>query len=129
MSVLALLDGPVVWVLLCFICPVVTVVLVLKAIRKSPAQNPAPQMANPHARQASGIADHQVSRNGKMLGTHTEADLRGLLASHVLLQMPNVVVTPHIAYNTADAMARIVEATAENVRAFARGAPRNVVRA
>ena len=81
MSVLALLDGPVVWVLLCFICPVVTVVLVLKAIRKSPAQNPAPQMANPHARQASGIADHQVSRNGKMLGTHTEADLRGLLAS------------------------------------------------
>ena len=81
MSVLAVFDGPVIWVLMCFICPVVTVVLVLKAIRKSPPQNSAPQMANPHAHQASVIADHQVSRNGKMLGTHTESDLRGLLAS------------------------------------------------
>ena len=81
MSVLALLDGPVVWVLLCFICPVVTVVLVLKLIRKSPAQNPAPQMANPYSPQSNPLADHQVSRNGAMLGTHTEADLRQLLAS------------------------------------------------
>lgn len=81
MSVLAVFNGPVVWVLLCFICPVVTVVLVLKAIRKSPAQNPAPHMANPKAPHASPIADHQVSRNGAMLGTHTEADLRQLLAS------------------------------------------------
>ena len=81
MSVLALLDGPVVWVLLCFICPVVTVVLVLKAIRKSPAQNPTPQMANPYSPQSNPLADHQVSRNGAMLGTHTEADLRQLLAS------------------------------------------------
>jgi D-lactate dehydrogenase len=70
----------------------------------------------------------EIFRAGEAAQAHA-ADLRGLLASHVLLQMPNVVVTPHIAYNTADAMARIVEATAENVRAFARGAPRNVVRA
>lgn len=59
--------------------------------------------------------------------TCASGDLRGLLASHVLLHMPNVVVTPHVAYNTADAMMRIVEATARNVRAFGQGAPRNLV--
>jgi D-lactate dehydrogenase len=62
-------------------------------------------------------------------GAGARADLRGLLASHALLRMRNVVVTPHVAYNTTDAMTRIVEATAENVRAFARGAPRNLVSA
>lgn len=33
-------------------------------------------------------------------GEHREEELRGLLASNVLLQFPNVIVTPHNAYNT-----------------------------
>lgn len=81
MAFLSMLDGPTVWVLLCFICPAVTVLIIIKSIRKSHPQNTAPQMANPHAPHASPVADHQVSRHGAMLGTHTEADLRRLLAS------------------------------------------------
>ncbi|WP_137390389.1 hydroxyacid dehydrogenase [Rhodoligotrophos defluvii] len=54
-------------------------------------------------------------------------DLKALVANHVLLRFPNVIVTPHNAYNTDSAVRRIVETTMENIEAFARGEPRNVV--
>lgn len=53
--------------------------------------------------------------------------LRSILAGHALLRFPNVIVTPHIAYNTHEALARIVATTIENIEAFAQGAPRNLV--
>jgi D-lactate dehydrogenase len=56
-------------------------------------------------------------------------DLRDLVANHVLLRMPNVVVTPHSAFNTREAVARIVETTVANISAFIDGRPQNVVAA
>lgn len=61
------------------------------------------------------------------LDRSSEPELRSLLASNVLLQLPNVIVTPHNAYNTEDAVHRIIETTLDNIEAFARGAPQNVV--
>jgi D-lactate dehydrogenase len=58
---------------------------------------------------------------------HKEQELPTLLASNVLLQFPNVIVTPHNAYNTVDAVQRIIETTIENIEAFTSGAPQNVV--
>lgn len=55
------------------------------------------------------------------------ADLQALVADHVLLGMPNVIVTPHIAYNTIEAVRRIVEVSADNIAAFAKGTPQNLV--
>jgi D-lactate dehydrogenase len=54
-------------------------------------------------------------------------DLKALVANHVLLRFPNVIVTPHNAYNTDSAVRRIIETTVANIEAFARGEPRNVV--
>jgi D-lactate dehydrogenase len=54
-------------------------------------------------------------------------DLRTLVANHVLLHLPNVVVTPHIAYDTDGAVHRIIETTLANIEAFSSGQPRNVV--
>lgn len=54
-------------------------------------------------------------------------DLRNLVADHILLRMPNVVVTPHSAFNTREAIGRIVETTIENIKAFINNKPRNVV--
>jgi D-lactate dehydrogenase len=54
-------------------------------------------------------------------------DLRNLVADHILLHMPNVVVTPHSAFNTREAVARIVETTVGNIEAFAAGHPQNLV--
>lgn len=56
-----------------------------------------------------------------------EHGLRELLAGHALLRFPNVVVTPHIAFDTTEALHRILETTIGNIEAFARGAPRNLV--
>lgn len=54
-------------------------------------------------------------------------DLRTALANHVLIDMPNVIVTPHIAFNTQEAVERILETTIDNIEAFMKGAPHNVV--
>jgi D-lactate dehydrogenase len=60
-------------------------------------------------------------------GQYSLAELHTLLASNVLLRFPNVLVTPHNAYNTEDAVHRIIETTLANIEAFARGKPQNVV--
>lgn len=56
-------------------------------------------------------------------------DLKALVANHVLLRFPNVLVTPHIAYNTEGALRRIIDTTLANIRAFAAGTPQNVLAA
>jgi D-lactate dehydrogenase len=54
-------------------------------------------------------------------------NLEALVANHVLLRFPNVIVTPHIAYNTHEAVARIIETTIANIEAFACGTEKNLV--
>lgn len=53
--------------------------------------------------------------------------LESLLADHVLLRLRNVVVTPHSAFNTREAVGRILQTTIDNIRAFAAGQPQNLV--
>lgn len=55
--------------------------------------------------------------------------LRTLLLNHSLLNRDNVVITPHIAFNSREAVQRILDTTIENVRAFLRGEPQNLVTA
>ena len=54
-------------------------------------------------------------------------DMSSLLAHHVLLRQPNVIVTPHSAFNTREAVQSILDTTVCNITSFARGKPRNVV--
>lgn len=54
-------------------------------------------------------------------------DLGALLADHALIRMRNVIVTPHIAFNTREAVRRILDTTIDNIRAFAEGHPANAV--
>ncbi|MEQ8975335.1 MAG: hydroxyacid dehydrogenase [Coleofasciculus sp. C1-SOL-03] len=54
-------------------------------------------------------------------------DLETLLADHVLLRLRNVIVTPHSAFNTREAVQRIIDTTVENIDTFAEGNPQNVV--
>jgi len=53
--------------------------------------------------------------------------LRTLLLNHSLLNRDNVVITPHIGFNSREAVERILETTLENIRAFLRGQPQNLV--
>ena len=51
-----------------------------------------------------------------------------LHANHALLQMPNVIVTPHCAFFTQEATRRIVNETIMNIEAFVHNEPRNAVK-
>ena len=53
--------------------------------------------------------------------------LRTAIQNHVILKHPNVVFTPHNAFNSHEAMTRILDTTAENIAAFAAGKAKNVV--
>ncbi|MCB9264227.1 MAG: D-2-hydroxyacid dehydrogenase [Lewinellaceae bacterium] len=48
-------------------------------------------------------------------------------AGSLLLDAPNCLITPHMAWATREARQRLLDITVENVKAFLRGEPRNVV--
>lgn len=56
-------------------------------------------------------------------------DLQTLLADHVLAHLRNVIITPHSAFNTREAVERIIDTTRQNIEAFAQGQPQNLVNA
>jgi D-lactate dehydrogenase len=56
-----------------------------------------------------------------------EEKLRMIVRNHSLQRRDNVVITPHIAFNSEEALRRILDVTAENVRSFLAGEPRNLV--
>ena len=64
-----------------------------------------------------------------LVGGHPEAtNLKTVLAGHVLIDHPNVIVTPHNAFNTQEALQRILETTIENHLSFIHEEPRNLVK-
>ena len=54
-------------------------------------------------------------------------DLKIMLENHYLISHPRVIVTPHLAFNTQEAVERIVSTTIENIKSFGSGSPTNVV--
>lgn len=59
--------------------------------------------------------------------TQEEYDKTALLAGHILLRLRNVVITPHSAFNTREAIQRILDTTVENIGAFVQGTKQNFV--
>ncbi len=54
-------------------------------------------------------------------------ELKNVLANHYLMRHPRVVVTPHVAFNTEEAIRRILETTIDNVNSFIQGQTKNRV--
>jgi D-lactate dehydrogenase len=59
---------------------------------------------------------------------HKKFDMKTLLEEHILLEQPNVIITPHNAFNTNEALMRILDSTVDNINAFLAGVPRNVIK-
>jgi len=59
---------------------------------------------------------------------HPNAEaLKVTLENHYLIEHPRVIVTPHLAFNTTEAVERILTTTIENIQKFAAGTPANIV--
>jgi D-lactate dehydrogenase len=58
-----------------------------------------------------------------------EASLRVLVENQLLAEREDVVVTPHVGFDSVEAVQRIVDVTAGNVAAFLAGRPQNLVTA
>jgi D-lactate dehydrogenase len=54
-------------------------------------------------------------------------DLKTLLEEHILLEHPQVIITPHNAFNSAEALTRILDTTIENINSFLSGVPKNKI--
>jgi len=54
-------------------------------------------------------------------------DLKTALQNHILLQQKNVIITPHNAFNSNEALMRILDTTVENIIGFITGKTQNTV--
>ncbi len=59
---------------------------------------------------------------------HKTVDYRNLVANHVLQSRDDVIITPHNAFNSQEAIRRILDTTVENIQGFLDGKPMNVVK-
>ncbi len=57
-----------------------------------------------------------------------EVNLRTILANHILIDLPNVIITPHNAFNTWEALQRILDTTVANIAGWLKGAVINEVK-
>lgn len=60
-------------------------------------------------------------------GHPEEHNLKTILSNHVLIDMPNVIITPHNAFNTEEALKRILDTTLDNIKSIQEGSPINIV--
>ena len=54
-------------------------------------------------------------------------DYKTILQEHMLIEYNNVLITPHNAFNSEESVQRILDTTVENINAFFKGKPVNVV--
>lgn len=57
-----------------------------------------------------------------------EEKLKVTLENHLLMSMPNVLITPHNAFNSKEALERILRTTIENIKSFINGRPENLAK-
>jgi D-lactate dehydrogenase len=58
---------------------------------------------------------------------NSQCDLKTALRNHLLLQNPKVIITPHNAFNSQEALMRILDTTIENILAYKKKRPLNLV--
>ncbi|MDO8623725.1 MAG: hydroxyacid dehydrogenase [archaeon] len=55
-------------------------------------------------------------------------DLKSILEDHILINQPNVIITPHNAFNSKEALTRILDTTIENIKSFSKNKLINLIK-
>jgi len=58
----------------------------------------------------------------------TKYDLKTALENHILINHPNVIITPHSAFNSKEALIRILDTTINNIKMFILKRPINLIK-
>lgn len=61
-------------------------------------------------------------------GHPRENELKTIIQNHMLMRHPNVIITPHNAFNSQEALERILNTTLENIKGFEGGRPIHIVK-
>ncbi len=70
----------------------------------------------------------ELKEEKQLLSRHFDAEKQKLiLEEHILLEYDNVIITPHNAFNSTEALQRILDTTIDNINKFVAGSPVNVV--
>ena len=63
-----------------------------------------------------------IKEENQMLTKNVSVDhLEAILKRNILLRYENVIITPHMAFDSAEAVERILDTTVENIKAFKEG--------
>lgn len=71
-----------------------------------------------------------IKNERKIFSEHmddSKCNMKTVVANHVLIDMENAIVTSHNAFNSKEAVARIVDTTIENVKMFDKKKAQNVI--
>ncbi len=60
--------------------------------------------------------------------SYGEVDFKIALENHMMSYLPNVVVTPHNAFNSKEALQRIITTTVDNIVCYAKGKCENIIK-
>lgn len=73
--------------------------------------------------------EHVLKEEAELLSSEfrKKIDYENLVLDHILIKHPKVIVTPHNAFNSIEALERILKTSIDNINAFIEGHPQNVV--
>ncbi|NIA03978.1 MAG: hydroxyacid dehydrogenase [Nitrospiraceae bacterium] len=71
--------------------------------------------------------ENLLRKNIKDIKDLSDDESKGLLYDYKLINLPNVIYTPHIAFNTKEAIMRILNATVDNIKSYFNGDAKNKV--
>lgn len=63
-----------------------------------------------------------------LLREHSREELKSALEENILLEQKNVVITPHNAFNTREALQRIMDITVKNIKSAINNGSENIVK-
>ena len=75
------------------------------------------------------LEDENLIQNHEQVITCDECKIKTTLLNEMIIDHPNAIVTPHNAFNSIEALRRIVDVTTNNIKSFANGVTINDVTA
>jgi len=73
--------------------------------------------------------ENLIQNEEKIIGGCTDGQLKTNLMNNIIIDHPNTIVTPHNAFNSIEALRRIVDTTVDNIKSFTAGKTKNDVTA